>query len=186
MKAKKTLPHRYQSAQFIYPTMNYMSFNLHALILRKKHYNQRHQPLNIVIKTHLCRFNSSVICLALVLLEHIRSVVLHIISHEINGVINAHSNQCLADELWVTPGTLLNFIPKQKLSYFRHIKRHQTLVKLMLEGKAKRQRNTGRPKWSSEKDVDDWMGASVWRVGRTVEDRLMYRRPNKVAVSGNG
>ena len=24
-------------------------------------------------------------------------------------------------------------------------------------------------------DVDDWMGASVWRVGQTPEDRLMWR-----------
>ena len=30
-----------------------------------------------------------------------------------------------------------------------------------------------------EKDVVDWMGDSVWRVGRTVEYRLMYRRSIK-------
>ena len=24
-------------------------------------------------------------------------------------------------------------------------------------------------------DVDDWMGASVWRVGRTAEGQLMWR-----------
>ena len=35
-------------------------------------------------------------------------------------------------------------------------------------------RNGGRPKRSCEKDVDDWMGASAWRVGQTAEDRLMY------------
>ena len=28
---------------------------------------------------------------------------------------------------------------------------------------------------SWEKDVEDWIGASVWRVGRTAEDRLMSR-----------
>ena len=28
-------------------------------------------------------------------------------------------------------------------------------------------------------------GASVWRVGRTAEDRLMYRRSIKAATSGN-
>ena len=27
-----------------------------------------------------------------------------------------------------------------------------------------------RPKRSWEKDVEDWMGASVWRVGRTAEE----------------
>ena len=30
------------------------------------------------------------------------------------------------------------------------------------------------------------MGASVWRVGRTAEDRLMYKRSIKAAASGNG
>ena len=55
--------------------------------------------------------------------------------------------------------------------------------------------------------MDDWMGASVWRVGRTAEDRLMWRtgwvasvwrvgrtaedrlmygRSVKAATSGNG
>ena len=28
----------------------------------------------------------------------------------------------------------------------------------------------GRPKRSWEKDVEDWMGASVWRVGRIAEE----------------
>ena len=28
-------------------------------------------------------------------------------------------------------------------------------------------------KISWENDVEDWMGASVWRVGRTAEDQLM-------------
>ena len=77
--------------------------------------------------------------------------------------------------------TRLNFIKKHKLSYFGHIKRHQTLNKLILEGKVNGQRN--RESW--EKDVEDRMGASVWRVGRTAEDRLMYGRSIKAATSGN-
>ena len=47
----------------------------------------------------------------------------------------------------------------------------------------KGKRNRGRPKRSWEKDVEDWMGVSVWRVGRTAEDRLMYRRSIKAATS---
>ena len=34
--------------------------------------------------------------------------------------------------------------------------------------------------------MEDWIGASVWRVGRTAEDRLMYGRSVKAATSGNG
>ena len=46
----------------------------------------------------------------------------------------------------------------------------------MLEGKVEGQRNRGRPKRPWEKDVEDWIGVSVWRVGRTEEDWLMYSR----------
>ena len=43
----------------------------------------------------------------------------------------------------------------------------------------------GRPTRYWEKDVEDWMGASVWGVGRTAEDRLAYGRSVKEATSGN-
>ena len=81
---------------------------------------------------------------------------------------------------------LLNLNKRQKSSYFGHIKRHKTLEKVILEGKVKGQRNRGRPKRSWEKDVDDMLGASVWRVGRTAEDRLKYERSINAATSGNG
>ena len=72
----------------------------------------------------------------------------------------------------MTVGTLLNFIKKQQLSYFGHVKRHKTLEKLILVGNVKGQRNTEGPKRSWEKDAEDWIGASVWRVGRTAEEIL--------------
>ena len=50
----------------------------------------------------------------------------------------------------------------------------------------KGQRNRERPKRSWEKDVEDWMEASVWRVEQTAEYRLMYGRSTKAATSGNG
>ena len=66
------------------------------------------------------------------------------------------------------------------------IERHQTLEKLILEGKVKDQRNRGRPKRSWEKDVKNWMEARVWIMGQAAEDRLMYRRSTKAARSENG
>ena len=44
------------------------------------------------------------------------------------------------------------------------------LDKLILEGKVKGQRNRGRPKRHWAKDVEDWMGANVWRVEQMAED----------------
>ena len=64
--------------------------------------------------------------------------------------------------------------------------RHQTLEKLILEGKVKGQRNRRKPKRSWEKDVEDRMVASVWQVGRRAEYRLMYGRSVKAAMSGKG
>ena len=46
---------------------------------------------------------------------------------------------------------------------------------MALEGKLKRRNNRGRPEIIWEKDMEDWMGKSVWRVGGTAEDQLMYR-----------
>ena len=34
--------------------------------------------------------------------------------------------------------------------------------------------------------MEDWIGASVWRMGQTAEDRLKYRRSVMGATSGNG
>ena len=67
------------------------------------------------------------------------------------------TNQSIA--FGVTSGTLLNLIKKKQLSYFGHIKRHQPLEKLILEGKGKLQRNRGKRSW--EKDVKDWIRAGV-------------------------
>ena len=98
-------------------------------------------------------------------------------------------NQSIAEEL-MEHCTLL----KSKSSYFSHVKRHKMLQKLILERKLEGQteedqRDLGRRMWrtgwgqvsgewdeqtkiSWEKDVEDWMGASVWRVGRTNKDIL--------------
>ena len=42
----------------------------------------------------------------------------------------------------------------------------------ILEGKVEGERNRGRPNIYLEKDVEDWMEASFWRVGGTADDRL--------------
>ena len=41
-------------------------------------------------------------------------------------------------------------------------------------------------KISWEKDVEDWMVVSVWRVGRIDEGRLIYERSVNAVTFGNG
>ena len=71
---------------------------------------------------------------------------------------------------------------KQKLSFFRHIKSHQTLWKLILDGKVKGQRYR-RQKRSWENDVENCMGAIVWESGtntRRSADVWMIRQASNV------
>ena len=46
--------------------------------------------------------------------------------------------------------------------------------------------NRGKLKRSREKKLEDWIGASVWRVGRTAQNRVKYRRPVKAEKSSDG
>ena len=66
------------------------------------------------------------------------------------------TNKSIAEELRVASGTLLNSIEKQKPSCFGHIKRQQTMDKLIPHEKVEGQRNRGRPnKRSWENDLED-------------------------------
>ena len=81
------------------------------------------------------------------------------LNRNITQRINEFENKChmyhglniehtVVDEHVVTSGTLLDFIKKQKLSYFRE-KTKQHITEIITK------KNIGRPKRSWEKDVDD-------------------------------
>ena len=53
------------------------------------------------------------------------------------------TNASVLEQLGVKAPQLLNLIKKQKLSYFGHIKRHNTLEKLFLEGTCEGRRGRG-------------------------------------------
>ena len=80
---------------------------------------------------------------------------------------------------------LLNLIKKQKLSYFGHIKRHNTLEKLFLEGTSEGRRGRGRPRRRWTQDIGELMGvlvfqsregSSVRQFGRPRPLRIRHRR----------
>ena len=58
-------------------------------------------------------------------------------------------------------------LKSKTLRYCGRMERLQTLEKLTLQIKVKCQRNRGRPNIYWETDVEDWMGASVWRSCRS-------------------
>ena len=65
------------------------------------------------------------------------------------------TNASVLEQLGVKEPQHLNLIKKQKLSYFGHIKRHNTLEKLFLEGTCKGRRGRGRSRWR-------WTFANGW------------------------
>ena len=59
----------------------------------------------------------------------------------------------------------------QKLSYFGHIKQHNTLEKLFLEGTCEGRRGRGRPRRRWTQDIGEWMGVSTVEAGRQALER---------------
>ena len=86
------------------------------------------------------------------------------------------TNASVLEQLGAKAPQLLNLIKKQKLSYFGHIKRHNTLEKLFLEGTCEGRRGRGRPRRRWTQDIGDWMGVSIVEAGRQALERGEFRQ----------
>ena len=85
------------------------------------------------------------------------------------------TNAIVLEQLGIKAPQLLNLIKKQKLSYFGHIKRHNTLEKLFLEGTCEGRRGRGRHRrWTQ--DIGEWMGVSTVEAGRQALERGEFRQ----------
>ena len=92
------------------------------------------------------------------------------------------TNASVLEQLGVKAPQLLNLIKKQKLSHFGHIKRHNTLEKLFLEGTCEGRRGRGRPRrWTQ--DIGEWMGVSTVEAGRQALERGEFRQAVWEAMS---
>ena len=93
------------------------------------------------------------------------------------------TNASVLEKLGVKAPQLLNLIKKQKLSYFGHIKRHNTLEKLFLEGTCEGRRGRGRPRRRWTQDIGEWMGVSTVEAGRQALERGEFRQAVLEATS---
>ena len=79
---------------------------------------------------------------------------------------------------------LIHHIKKQKLSYFGHIKRHNTIEKTIMEGKVEGKRSRGRPRRQWKDDIVSWLQVeNITEAGRLALDRASYRNRVWAATS---
>ena len=79
-------------------------------------------------------------------------------------------------ELNVSKNWLLNTVKARKLSYFGHIKRHDSLEKHILEAKLEGKRRRGRPTKRWTDDIGEWLQLSAAEAGKIAQNRRDYRR----------
>ena len=78
----------------------------------------------------------------------------------------------------------MQHIKKQKLSYFGHIKRHNTIEKTIMERKVEGKRSRGRPRRQWKDDIVSWLEVkNITEAGRLALDRTSYRKRVWAATS---
>ncbi|KAG1674193.1 Juvenile hormone epoxide hydrolase 2 [Nymphon striatum] len=67
---------------------------------------------------------------------------------------------------------LLNIVKERKLKYYGHIKRHQTVQRITLEGKVEGKRSRGKQRLKWEDNIKGWTKRSMEECGRLAKDRV--------------
>ena len=75
------------------------------------------------------------------------------------------------DENW-----LLNTVVQRKMKFFGHVKRHESLERMIYEGLIEGKRGRGRPRRRWSQDITDRLETTVSEAGRRAQDRDAFRR----------
>ena len=67
-------------------------------------------------------------------------------------------------------------IKARKLSYFGHLKRHDSLENHILEARLEGKRRKGRPTRRWTEDIKEWLQMSPREAGRKAQMRDVFRR----------
>ena len=78
---------------------------------------------------------------------------------------------------------LFNNIKARKLSYFGHLKRHDSLERHILEARLEGKRRKGRPRRRWTEDIKKWLPMSPTEAGREAQKRDVFRRMVREATS---
>ena len=66
-------------------------------------------------------------------------------------------------------------IKKRQVKYFGHVKRHNTLIKTILEGKVEGKRARGRQRYKWEDNIKRWTNSSLTECTIKARDRECWR-----------
>ena len=94
-------------------------------------------------------------------------------------------NEDILKELNIKAKWLLNSIKARKLSYFGHIKRHETLEKHIMEAKLEGKRRRGRPTKRWTDDIREWLQMSAVKAGKIAQNRRDFRQLVREATSSD-
>ena len=97
--------------------------------------------------------------------------------------IAKRKNTEILKELKVGQDWLLNNIKARKLSYFGHLKRHDSLERHILEARLEGKRRKGRPTRRWTEDIKKWLQMSPTEAGREAQKREVFRRMVREATS---
>ena len=70
---------------------------------------------------------------------------------------------------------LMKEIKKRQVKYFGHVKRHDTLIKTILEDNVEGKRARGRQRYKWEDNIKRWMNISLTEYTVRVRDRQCWR-----------
>ena len=70
---------------------------------------------------------------------------------------------------------LMSKIKKDKLTYFGHVIRHESIQKTVLTGKAEGRRGRGRPRRKWTDDIKDWTGMNMTNCSTLAQNRASWR-----------
>ena len=75
---------------------------------------------------------------------------------------------------------------RQKLKYFGHLKRHDGMGRIIMEGRVNGKRKRGRPRRQWERDIEDVLKISIIEAGRLANKRDEFRTAVRGATSTPG
>ena len=115
-------------------------------------------------------------CCSIVYSKNVRNRIIAFENKGYRKILNVHwsehrTNESVYQELGVRSGQLLNLMKRQKLKYFGHTLRHDSLEKLIMQGRVEGSRRRGRPRRRWMDDVVEWLEMGAEEAVRLAADR---------------